>query len=177
VTAYLSGALVVALILGISVAVVIFNGLVALRNEIRRAWSNIDVLLKQRYDEIPRLVEVCKGYVKHEREVLVLVAEARARACQARGIADQTRAEDRLSEAVRSLFFVVEKYPVLKANDSFLKLQARITEIENEIADRREMYNQCVTTFNTRRESFPDFLFAGTMGFSKEAWWRVSSHP
>ena len=173
-TGYVLGALLVVLILGIAAAAVIFNGLVALRNEIRRAWSNIDVLLKQRYDEIPRLVEVCKGYVKHEREVLELVAQARAYAFQARGIVAQAHAEERLSEAVRSVFAVVEKYPDLKANESFLKLQARITELENEIADRREMYNQCVTAFNTRRESFPDLILADTLGFKKEAWWRVS---
>jgi LemA protein len=172
---YLIGALVVLLILGAAGVLVIFNGLVSLRNEIRRSWSNIDVLLKQRFDEIPRLVEVCKGYMKHEREVLQLVVEARSMIASARGLSEQTRAEDGLSDAIRSLFAVVERYPDLKANESFLKLQQRISELENQIADRREFYNQFVTAYNTRRESFPDLLVAGPFGFKPAEWWKVRS--
>ena len=172
---YLIGALIVFLILATAGILVIFNGLVSLRNEIRRSWSNIEVLLKQRYDEIPRLVEVCKGYMKHEREVLQLVVEARSMIASARGLSEQTRAEDGLSDAIRSLFAVVERYPDLKANESFLKLQQRITELEDQIADRREFYNQCVTAYNTRRESLPDLLIAGPLGFQPAEWWKVQS--
>jgi LemA protein len=174
-TGYLLGALAVVLILVLAGVVVVFNGLVSLRNEIKRSWSNIEVLLKQRFDEIPRLVEVCKGYMKHERETLELVTRARSQVGEAHDIAEQTRAEDGLSDALRSLFAVVENYPDLKANDSFLKLQLRITELENHIADRREFYNQCVTSYNTRRESFPDLLVAGPFKFEKATWWRVDS--
>ncbi len=172
---YLVGALIVLFILVTAGGLVIFNGLISLRNEIRRSWSNIDVLLKQRFDEIPRLVEVCQGYMKHEREVLQLVIQARSRIASAHGLSEQTRAQDGLSDAIRSLFAVVERYPDLKANESFLKLQQRITELENQIADRREFYNQFVTAYNTRRESFPDLLIAGPLGFKPAEWWKVGS--
>lgn len=174
-SAYLLGTSLVLFVLLIGAVIVVFNGLVSLRNEIRRSWSNIDVLLKQRFDEIPRLVEVCKGYIKHEREVLELIVKARTRVSEAREIPTQTRAEDGLTDAIHQLFLVVEKYPDLKANDSFLKLQHRITELENHIADRREFYNQCVTAYNTRRESFPDLLIANGFRFEKAEWWRVNN--
>lgn len=166
--------LLVLLVLLLGAFVVIFNGLISLRNEIRRSWSNIDVLLKQRFDEIPRLVDVCKGYMKYEKDVLQLITRARARISEAHEISTQTRAEDGLTDALHHLFAVVEKYPDLKANDSFLKLQYRITELENQIADRREFYNQCVTAYNTRRESFPDVLVANSFRFEQATWWRVN---
>ena len=167
--------MLVLLILLVGAVVAVFNGLISLRNEIRRSWSNIDVLLKQRFDEIPRLVDVCKGYMKHEREVLELITKARARVLEANEISSQTRAEDGLTDALRNLFAVVEKYPDLQANDSFLKLQHRITELEDQIADRREFYNQCVTAYNTRRESFPDLIVANSFRFEPATWWRVNS--
>lgn len=169
----ISGAFVL-LIFGLAAVVVIFNGLISLRNEIRRSWSNIDVLLKQRFDEIPRLVEVCKGYMRHENEVLRSVIQARAQTVQAKGMSAQTVAEDQLTIAVHSLFSVVENYPQLHANQSFIKLQSRITELENQIADRREFYNQCVTAYNTRCESFPDLLIAALFRFKRALWWRVA---
>jgi len=174
VLAYFIGVAIVLTVLTTATCLIVFNGLVALRNEIRRSWSNIEVLLKQRFDEIPRLVEVCKGYIKHERETLALIIDARNRVSSAHDISEQTRAEDGLSDAIRSLYVVVERYPELKANESFLRLQSRITELENQIADRREFYNHCVTSYNTRRESFPDLLFAGILGFRKATWWKVS---
>jgi LemA protein len=175
VSAYFFGTLLVLLILSIAAVVVVFNGLISLRNEIRRSWSNIDVLLKQRFDEIPRLVEVCKGYIKHEREVLQFVTRARQQLSETQEMLAQTRAEDSLTHAIHTLFSVVENYPDLKANESFLKLQQRITELENQIADRREFYNQCVTAYNTRRESFPDVWVADTFRFQKAEWWRVTT--
>jgi len=165
----------VLVVLLVGAVVAVFNGLISLRNEIRRSWSNIDVLLKQRFDEIPRLVDVCKAYMKHEREVLELITKARARVSEAHEIPSQTRAEDGLTDALHHLFAVVEKYPDLKANDSFLKLQHRITELEDQIADRREFYNQCVTAYNTRRESFPDLIVASGFRFKQATWWQVNS--
>ncbi len=173
--AFILATVLVLVVLLVGAVVAVFNGLISLRNEIRRSWSNIDVLLKQRFDEIPRLVDVCKGYMKHERAVLELITKARARVSEAHEISSQTRAEDGLTDALHHLFAVVEKYPDLKANDSFLKLQHRITELEDQIADRREFYNQCVTAYNTRRESFPDLIVANSFRFEQATWWRVNS--
>jgi LemA protein len=118
----------------------IYNGLVALRNNISRSWSNIDVLLKQRHDELPKLVKTCEGYMRHERGVFDKLSEARAALAEAKSVA--------------------EAYPDLKANQSFIQLQNRISELENQIADRRELYNDTVTTFNTRIQQIPDRFVA-----------------
>lgn len=142
-------------------AVILYNNLVNLRNECDRAFSNIDVLLRQRTDELPNLVEVVKAYMAHERETLREVAEARAAAKAARTPAEAEQAADLVAGAMRSLFALAECYPDLAANSSFLLLQKRITGIENEIADRREFFNQAVTAWNTRIEQFPDALIAG----------------
>ena len=138
----------------------VYNGLVALKNNIARSWANIDVLLKQRHDELPKLVKTCEGYMRHERAIFDKLSEARAALASARGVAERAGAEGMLNRALGAIFAVAEAYPDLKANQSFLQLQSRISDIENQIADRREYYNDTVTTYNTRIQQIPDKLVA-----------------
>ena len=138
----------------------IYNSLVALKNNIGRSWANIDVLLKQRHDELPKLVKTCEGYMQHERAVFDRLSEARGALMKARSIEQRAEAESMLTRALGGFFAVAESYPDLKANLSFLQLQSRISEIENQIADRREYYNDTVTTFNTRIAQLPDAVVA-----------------
>src|SRR6266567_5840427 len=116
----------------------IYNSLVSLKNLIARSWANIDVLLKQRHDELPKLVSVCEGYMQHERAVFDKLSEARGALVQARGVAERAQAESQLTSALGQFFAVAEAYPDLKANVGFLQLQSRISDLENQIADRRE---------------------------------------
>jgi LemA protein len=149
----------------------IYNNLVRLKHTVTKNWSNIDVLLKQRHDELPNLVETCKAYMQHERETLEAVMKARsavASARQAGDIAALGPAESALRMGLGSLFAVAEAYPDLKANESFQHVQARISSLENAIADRRELYNATVNNLNIRIEQFPDVVVARNLGF-KEA--------
>ncbi len=154
--------------------VAIYNGLVGLRNDIDKAWANVDVLLKQRHDEVPRLVEVCKGYMQYEAETLRALAEARAKYALATSVAQKAVASGRLSDSVQNLFAVAENYPDLKANVVFLELQKQITELESQIADRREYFNDAINLFNTRIQQMPDKLLAGPMGLKPRAIFQVS---
>jgi LemA protein len=149
-----------ALVGTVGYALSIYNGLVALKNNIGRSWANIDVLLKQRHDELPKLVKTCEGYMQHERGVFDKLSEARAALAGARSVPERAEAEGLLTRALGGFFAVAESYPDLKANQSFLQLQSRITEIENQLADRREFYNDSVTTFNTRIQQMPDAIVA-----------------
>ena len=149
-------------------AIVIYNNLVGLKHAVSQAWSNIDVLLKQRHDELPKLVETCKQYMKHERETLEQVMRARAAVADAREAHDVGgvgQAEGMLRVGLGNLFAVAEAYPDLKANESFQHLQTRITSLENTIADRREFYNASVNANNVRIEQFPDIILARMLGF------------
>jgi LemA protein len=152
-------------------ALSIYNGLVALKNNIARSWANIDVLLKQRHDELPKLVKVCEGYMQHERAVFDRLSEARGALVQAKTVAQ--RAENQLTRALGQFFAVAEAYPDLKANQSFLQLQNRISELENHIADRREFYNDTVTTFNTRIQQIPDMYVAGWLSLTTQELFKV----
>lgn len=146
----------------------LYNSLVRLKNNVKENWSNIDVLLKQRHDELPKLVSSCKHYMKHERETLENVIAARNRVEQARSGGDLKQigqAETFLRQSVGGLFAVAENYPELKADASFTNLQTRVTDLENQIADRREFYNDSVNLNNTRVEQFPAVMFAGMFGF------------
>jgi LemA protein len=149
--------------------VTIYNGLVRVRNGVRLAWSNIDVLLVQRHDELPKLIEVCKGYMQYERGTLDSVTRARANVEGARStgnIASVSVAEGALRTGLASLYAVAERYPDLKANDLFRNLQTRISALETAIADRREIYNDAVNALNVRIESFPDVLIARPFAFT-----------
>jgi LemA protein len=155
-------------------AVILYNGLVRLRNENDRAWANIDVLLKQRHDEIPNLVETVKGYMQHEQQTLLAVTQARADSMNASSVGQKAVAELKIASALHSLFAVAENYPQLKANENFLKLQNRITELEERIADRREFFNDDVNTYNTRIGQIPDVFVASFMNLKRREMFKVS---
>lgn len=146
----------------------IYNGLVPLKHGISKAWANIDVLLKQRHGELPKLVEVCKQYRDFEQTTLTRVIEARAEVQHARqthDIAALGKAEGKLQQRMTRLFAVAEAYPDLKTSQNFLQLQQRISELENALADRRELYNEAVNLNNVRIEQFPDIIVARLAGF------------
>jgi len=149
-------------------ATMLYNNLVQLKHNVAKAWANIDVLLKQRHDELPKLVETCKQYMKFEQETLQKVMEARSKvfaAREAQNIPELGQAEGTLRATVGHLFALAEAYPDLKTNQSFQQLQARISSLENAIADRREFYNESVNVNNVRIEQFPDTIIAGMFHF------------
>ncbi len=153
---------------GILYAIMIYNNLVSLKHNVSKAWANIDVLLKQRHDELPKLVETCKQYMGYEQETLEKVMQARSAVSAAREKGDISAlgpAETQLRMGLGNLFALAEAYPDLKANDSFQHLQARISGLENAIADRREFYNESVNNNNVRIEQFPDVIIARNLGF------------
>lgn len=154
--------------------VILYNGLVRLRNENDRAWANIDVLLKQRHDEIPNLVETVKGYMQHEQQTLQAVTQARTASVNASSVSQKAIADLQVTSALRGLFAVAENYPQLKANENFLKLQNRISELEERIADRREFFNDDVNTYNTRIGQIPDVFVASLMGLKRREMFKVS---
>src|SRR6266487_209698 len=153
--------------------VTIYNSLVRLRNDIDKAWANIDVLLKQRHDELPKLIETCRGYMQFEQKTLQLVVEARNAYQKAGSVPEKAQADNLLSGALKTLFAVAENYPDLKANNNFMQLQNRITELENQIADRREFYNDSVNTFNIRIQQMPDTFVASVMNVQPRSMFKV----
>lgn len=156
------------LILLAGYGVVIYNNLVALKHRVAMAWSNIDILLKQRHDELPKLVETCKQYMTYEQETLERIIRARSSVASARESQDIDalgKAETSLRSGLGQLFALAENYPELKANDSFQHLQGRISDLENGIADRRELYNDAVNLNNIRIEQFPDLVLARAFNF------------
>jgi LemA protein len=158
------GIVAVVLIYGVTT----YNRLVTLKHGVDKAWANIDVLLKQRHDELPKLVEACKQYKQFEQETLQKVIEARSQvqaARQKQDIAALGAAEGALRSGLGQIFAVAEAYPELRANESFMQLQSRISQLENAIADRREFYNEAVNINNVRVEQFPDAIIAGMFRF------------
>ncbi len=156
-------------------AIGLYNALVALKNQVEQAWANIDVLLKQRRDELGKLIDVVKGVKNFEQETLMKVTEARTRAAGAApGSAGAVQAAQAESAAIRGFFAVAEAYPELKSNANFSQLQERISAIEGQIADRREVYNDSVNNFNTRIEQFPDTLLARVLGYQRREYFRAS---
>jgi LemA protein len=148
--------------------VAVYNGLVRLKNNIKKAMANIDVLLKQRMDELTKLIETVKGYARFERKVLTEVTKARTAFLDAKTLPEKAKASDMISGALKSLFAVAENYPKLSASENFKQLQDRISGIENEIADRREFYNDSVNTYNIRIQQIPDRFIAGMLGYQPE---------
>ncbi len=166
--------IILLLLLGtIIYVVIIYNGFVALKNNIEQNWSNIDVLLKQRYDELPKLIKVCEGYMQHEQKTLEAVVKARSMVNSAQGEEQKLQAQNALTDTLKSLFMVVERYPDLKADAGFRQLSNRISEIEDQIADRRELYNASVTIYNTRLEQFPDVVIARAFNFDRRELWKI----
>ena len=167
------------IILGVIVLLVIFvivlyNRLVALRQTVSQAWSDISVQLKQRHDLIPNLVETVKGYTSHEAKTLEAVTAARNAAVSADGPAASAQAENLLTGALRQLFALSEAYPDLKANQNFLSLQSELSDIENKVAASRRFFNNAVQEYNTAIEQFPAVLIARQFGFEAREFFELA---
>lgn len=162
----------IALAVLLGYGVILYNSLVSVKNAVSKAWANIDVLLKQRHDELPKLVDTCQRYMLHEQATLEKVTQARARVAGAReshDIGALGSAESALRHGLHTLFAHVEAYPELKANEQFLHLQSRISNLEGAIADRREFYNDSVNIYNVRIEQFPELMIARWFKFTPSA--------
>jgi LemA protein len=158
-------------------AVLAFNVLVTKRNRVKEGWSDIEVQLKRRYDLIPNLVSSVKGYVAHEKGVLESVTEARTRALSAGDPDAKAKAENVLSGALKTLFAVSENYPVLKANENFLKLQDELSDTENKIQAARRFYNGQVRDINIAVEKFPNSIIAAVFSFKQEELFELEDEP
>ncbi len=170
----LMSAVVIVLLAVTAFFVLVYNGLVTLKNDIRKSWSNIDVLLMQRYSELPNLLACVKAYMAHETKVLESVTQARTAFLNAKTVPEKAAADGMASGALKTLFAVAENYPQLRAVESFQQLQNRISGLENEIADRREFYNNSVNLYNTRIQSIPDVAVANLLGYKLEEYFKVS---
>jgi len=169
--------LMLAIIALVGYVIVAFNRLVRLKHNVKAAWSNIDVLLKQRHDELPKLVTTCREYMKYEQETLEKVVQARSgvsNAMQSGDMAELGVAESLMSNTLGRLFALTENYPELKSNESFMRLQVRITSLENSIADRREYYNDSVNINNIVVDEFPTNIVASKFNFEKADLFQVS---
>ena len=165
--------MLIILIIVIAIVAAMYNGLVTLRNQVKNAWSQIDVQLKRRHDLIPNLVETVKGYASHERETLENVIKWRNQAAAAQGTENQIEAEQGLSGALARLMVVVEQYPDLKANQNYLALQEELTSTENKIGFARQLYNDQVMQYNNRVQAFPTNIIAGMFQFSEATFFEI----
>jgi len=152
--------MLIVLVALIGYIVSIYNGLIRLKHNIKKSWANIEVLLKQRSDELPKLINSVKGYMKHERSTLAQLTKARTDFLKAKTMKQKAEADSMITNALKTIFAVAENYPRLRANENFIQLQQRISGLENELADRREFYNDSVNTYNIRIHSFPDMIIA-----------------
>jgi LemA protein len=153
----------------------IYNSLVRLRNQVKNAWSQIDVQLKRRHDLIPNLLETVKGYMKHEKEILENITKYRSQAMDSNGIGEKAQAEGLLSSALGQFKIAVENYPDLKANQNFLALQEELTSTENKISFSRQNYNDQVLFYNNKIEMFPSNIVAGMFSFKKEMFFEIEN--
>ncbi len=161
------------IVIGIFVIISMYNSLIRLRNQVKNAWSQIDVQLKRRHDLIPNLIETVKGYMVHERETLQNITNARSQAMNASSVADKAKAEGELSGAMSKFFLVVENYPDLKANQNFLALQEELTSTENKISFSRQNYNDQVLFYNNKIQMFPSNILAGMFNFAAETFFQL----
>lgn len=162
-------------VIAIGYILMAYNALVRMRNQVKESWSDISVQLKRRHDLIPNLVETVKGYATHERDTFDSVTKARAQAVQAGTPQEQAKAENMLSETLKSLFAVSEQYPDLKANANFLELQRELSDTENKIQASRRNYNSTVRELNTSIESFPSNLIANTFKFEAAEYFELET--
>ena len=151
----------------------IYNTLVRLRNQVKNAWSQIDVQLKRRYDLVPNLIETARGYMQHERSTLENITNARSRAMNAQTVAEKSKAESALTDAVSKFLVTVENYPELKANQNFLALQEELSSTENKIAFARQNYNDQTLFYNNKVQMFPSNVMAGMFGFAQESYFQL----
>ncbi|MCF8720869.1 LemA family protein [Nitrospina gracilis] len=154
--------------------IMIYNGLISLKENIKKSWANIDVILKQRYDEIPKLISVCESYAQFEKGMLDRLLKARERYVRADGVKEKSKASNQISEALRSVFALAENYPELKANENFMQLQNRISHLEETLADRREFFNDSVNNYNIRIQQIPDVFVAGMLNYRQEEMFEVA---
>ena len=152
----------------------IYNALVRLRNQLERAWANIDVILKQRSDEIPNLVQVIEQYAGYEAGLLQKLAAARSNYGRAQNVDEKIKSSNEMALALSGVFGIGEAYPELKANENFNSLQQRISQLETTLADRREVYNETVANFNTRLDQFPDVIAARILNYQRQTMFQVS---
>ncbi len=160
----------------VAYGVTIYNNLVRVKRNVDQAWANIDVLLKQRHDEIPKLIDVVKGYMTHEKELLQNVTALRTQAAKAGEGQARVQAEAQLGATLGRIFAMAENYPDLKANQNFLALQSRISAIEEQIAHRREFYNDSANINNVRREQLPDAFLVGFAGMRERSLFEAAPH-
>jgi LemA protein len=165
--------IVVALVLLVLFVIGMYNALVRLRNQVDNAWSQIDVQLKRRHDLIPNLIETAKGYMRHERGTFEAITQARSQAMGAKTVAESSKAEGLLGEALSKFMLVVENYPDLKANQNFLALQEELTGTENRIAFARQSYNDQVLSYNNKIQMFPSNIIAGMFAFGKRDFFEI----
>jgi LemA protein len=171
----MTGLVILLIIIGVVAiaAIGIYNGLITLRNRADNAWAQVDVQLRRRYDLIPNLVETVKGYAAHEKETFQKVTEARSQAINAGTVAEQGKAENMLTGALKSLFAVAESYPDLKANQNFLMLQEELAGTEGKIAYARQFYNDTVMKFNTKQQVFPSNIIASMFNFQEKEYFEI----
>ncbi len=154
--------------------ITIYNGLISLKENIKKSWSNIDVILKQRHDELPKLISVCESYSEFEHGVLDRLMKAREKYFKASGVAKKSEASNEVTAALQGIFALAENYPDLKTNKNFMQLQKRISHLEETLADRREFYNDSVNNYNIRIKQIPDVLVAGMLNYQDEEMFKVS---
>ena len=151
----------------------LYNSLVTVRNNVEKAWETIDIVLQQRNDELPKLIDACKAYMQHEKGLLEQITELRTGYASTRGMQDKIRLANELNTSLGKLRMVWEQYPDLKAVQSFLQVQGRVSAIESKIADYREMFNDTVNIYNIQIERLPDFLLARALSYQRHAFLEV----
>ena len=154
--------------------ITIYNGLISLKENIKKSWSNIDVILKQRHDELPKLISVCESYSEFETGILDRLMKAREKYFKAKGVTKKSEASNEVTAALQGIFALAESYPDLKTNKNFMQLQERISHLEETLADRREFYNDSVNNYNIRIKQIPDVLVAGMLSYQDEEMFKVS---
>ena len=165
--------IIIVILVAVIFAIYLSNSLVSLRNKVKEAWADIETQLKRRYDLIPNLVEIVKGYAGHEKSTLEKVTELRTKAIQAQSLEEKAETENMLSETLKSLFAVAENYPDLKANQNFLNLQVTLKEIEEHLQLSRRYYNGTVRDYNTKLEVFPNNLLSKQFKFDKSEFFQT----
>jgi len=167
------GAIAVVGFLSVTYGISIYNTLIQVRNNVGKSWKNIDVLLQQRHDELPKLVDACIAYMKHEREVLDQLTKLRTGYDQAKTTADKVQIENELNKVMGRLGLVWEAYPDLKASQNFLQVQGRVSVVESSIADRREFFNDSVNIYNIAIEQFPNLILAVLLSYQRHPFLEV----
>ena len=154
----------------------IYNGLISLKENIKKSWANIDVILKQRYDELPKLIKVCESFAAFETGVLDRLMSARENYFKAKSVGKKAQASGEISAALQGIFGLAENYPDLKTNQNFMQLQDRISHLEETLADRREFYNDSTNNYNIRIQQIPDVFVARFLAYQVEELFQVAEH-